>query len=63
MMVEGGGTEDGGQEVEWGLETVVLMSLTFVNTLAQLCAGFIRWFGLCDLCFLGKLFCSKGLTQ
>lgn len=63
MMIEGGGTEADGQEVEWGLETEVLTSLMFVNTLAQLRARFIRWFGLCHLCFLCKLFCSKGLTQ
>lgn len=53
-----------GQDVEWGMETEVLMPLTFLNTLAHLCARFIGWFGFFDLClFFSKLFCSKGLTQ
>lgn len=38
----GGGTEDDDQEVEWGIETEVLMSLILLTTLAQLCARFIR---------------------
>lgn len=37
----GGGTEDDDQEVEWGIETEVLMSLILLIMLAQLCARFI----------------------
>lgn len=50
VMIEGGGTEDGGQDVEWGMEAEVLMSLMFLNTLAHPCARFIGWFGFFDLC-------------
>ena len=33
------------------METEMLMSLMFVNTLAQLCARFIQWFGFFGLSF------------